>query len=237
MLSSANLGEQLWLKNVIAVGSVVSALGCLVIAIMKIHGILKKNSGAYSAWRTRRNAEIQQQREMPAKLQRMCDRMDQMDGKLNAVIKANKTPEGETLTDTVQFLRREEDLRFWMQRRPAFRCDDSGRVNKVSQAICYLGGTVSEQDLYRLGWKRMATNAEEMRDWFEDWQTNVAPPRSPFSGELHLSDLERVEPRGRGVVRMVPIGTYRGVHSWEGSLYPVDDRAKEFAEAQGWDAR
>jgi hypothetical protein len=36
---------------------------------------------------------------------------------------------------------------------------------------------------------------------------------------------------------MVPIGTYRGVHSWEGSLYPVDDRAKEFAEAQGWDAR
>ncbi len=228
IFAAANFSDSLWLKDLTAAFALLAGFLGACLSLYKIHTWTIGSTASWKKWRAGRRALRIERDSMPSMIRAVVADLSSFKSQLSTVLGSDVT-----LADDVAFLRLQEEHRFWLQRRVAFRCDASGSVYKISRALMELAATMSEQDLFRTGWKRMTTNEPALlREWTADW-CETAKTNSPHSGELELNDLQN-RPLGRWLLQISPRGLYRGVNTWEAVFHPADDVAREIATARGW---
>jgi hypothetical protein len=231
LLAAAALSDVAWLKDLVTFCSLIAGIGGAGLSLYKIHTWTIGSTGRYKAWKAKRLERKLENERMPELVRTLITDLSAFQEQFERVLGSDST-----LAEDVTFLKQQESSRFWLQRRAAFRCKDDGNAYKISRAFMELASTMSEQDLFRTGWKRLASgDAHSMRAWAADWQ-EAAKTNSPHSGELDLEDL-RGHSIGRWLLQVVPLGTDRGSRTWEVVLYPANTEALELARARNLEER
>lgn len=225
------LADTGWLRDLVTACTLIAGIGGAGLSLYKIHTWTIGSTSRYQAWRDRARERRAMTEGMPALVRTLIADLSVFKVQFDRVLGGDST-----LAEDVAFLKQQEDHRFWLQKRVALRCTDDGNAYRISRAFMELASTMSEQDLFRTGWKRLASRDPALlRAWLGDWQ-EAARSNSPHSGELELDDL-RGRPIGRWLLLISPIGTDRGNRTWEAVFYPADDAASDLARAKNWEAR
>lgn len=125
-------------------------------------------------------------------------------------------------------LRAHDNHRFRILPYPAFECDSKGKNKRISDAYLDLLGIKATTDLSSLDWQRFIHN-EDIETYYKAFLRAVEN-KSDFGHTARFYNDKR-QPIGRWYVKAPRLdsGCYLG------TLIPQDQRARDLADANGWE--
>ena len=135
---------------------------------------------------------------------------------------------GGSMKDSLKIITAEIEAMFWLNPKPSFRTTSRGMNIQVNEAYCHLCATTSEE-LLRLNWKNFIDDEIQLDDYMRRWEEST-DAFSQFSGKLKFKNF-RGEYMGEWLVKVRPLGPIEGGkdYLWHGTIYPFDQKSKEYA--------
>jgi PAS domain-containing protein len=144
-----------------------------------------------------------------------------------------RTNGGSSLKDEVRLLVTEAEMERWDRPWPGFRTLEDGQNISVNQAYCELVGVRDQRDLLSRSWQQFTSDHLQGDDYIERW-LQTAVTRAQFADKLKIKDTKG-NYRGEWLVRIKPLGPYKGKYVFGGRFYPSDEEALRIARENGWE--
>jgi len=136
---------------------------------------------------------------------------------------------GGSMKDSLKIITAEIEAMFWLNPKPSFRTTSRAINIQVNETYCHLCATSSEE-LLRLNWKNFIDDEIQLDDYMRRWEEST-DASSQFSGKLKFKN-SRGEYMGEWLVKVRPLGPIEGGkdYLWHGTIYPFDQKSKEYAK-------
>jgi hypothetical protein len=171
---------------------------------------------------------VKSKHEIPEILQEIKSGINNLDERLKNVEYEISPNGGGSMKDSLKIIKAEVEAMFWLNPKPSFRTTSKALNIQVNEAYCHLCGTASEE-LLRLNWKNFIEDADQLDDYMRRWEesTNAF---SQFSGKLKFKN-SLGEYMGEWLVKVRPLGSIEEgkEYLWHGTIYPLDQKSKEYA--------
>lgn len=216
---------ELFIKHSETITLIVGGLGSLFLVWKQIRNYF------YNLYKSRKEY-IKSRNSIPETLKQIQSSMSNIDVRLGAVEKEITPNGGGSMKDALKIIKAEIEATFWLNPKPSFRTTSKGINVLVNESYCHLCGTSSEE-LLRHNWKNFVEDEEQMEDYDRRWMDSTES-FSQFSGKLKFKN-SRGESVGEWMVKIRPLGSIdNGTDSlWHGTLYPFDQKAKDYAKNYG----
>lgn len=203
--------------------AVTGAFGAIVIFWKHLKNFVVKKYQEHKLYISSRN-------QIPSTLQEIKTGISDLDHRLKNVEYEISPNGGGSMKDSLKIIKAEIEAMFWLNPKPSFRTTSKGINIQVNEAYCHLCGTPSEE-LLRQNWKNFVEDEDQLDDYMRRWEysTNAA---SQFAGKLKFKN-SRDESVGEWMVKIRPLGPLDGGEDylWHGTLYPFDQKAKDYARS------
>lgn len=214
----------LWIfisENSQALMFIISVLGSVLVFFKKIKKFFVEKYKKYKNYNKSKH-------EMPEILQEIKLGISNLDARLKNVEYEISPNGGGSMKDSLKIIKAEIEAVFWLNPKPSFRTTSKGMNIQVNEAYCHLCATSSEE-LLRLNWKNYIEDELQLDDYMRRWEesTNAF---SQFTGKLKFKN-SRGEYMGEWMVKVRPLGPIEGGkdYLWHGTIYPFDQKSKEYA--------
>jgi PAS domain-containing protein len=166
--------------------------------------------------------------EIPEILQKIKSGIDNLDTRLKNVEYEISPNGGGSMKDSLKIIKAEIEAMFWLNPKPSFRTTSKGMNVQVNEAYCHLCATTSEE-LLRLNWKNFIDDEVQLDDYMRRWEESTEA-FSQFAGKLKFKNY-RGEYMGEWLVKVRPLGSIDEGRDylWHGTIYPLDQKAREYA--------
>ena len=204
---------------------VIGAIGMLILTWKQVKNFIIKKYKERQEYVKARNS-------MPESLKNIQGSVSNIDTRLKNVEYEISPNGGGSMKDAVKIIKAEIEAMFWLNPKPSFRVTSKGLNIMVNEAYCNLCATSSEE-LLRLNWKNFVEDEHQLDDYMRRWEDST-DVFSQFSGKLKFKN-HRGEPLGEWMVRVRPLGPIDSGNDylWHGTIYPFDQKSKEYAKTYG----
>jgi PAS domain S-box-containing protein len=201
---------------------VIGAIGMLILTWKQVINFIIKKYKEHREYIKSRNS-------IPESLKNIQGMVSNIDTRLQNVEYEISPNGGGSMRDSVKIIKAEIEAMFWLNSKPSFRTTSKGLNIMVNEAYCNLCGTSSEE-LLKLNWKNFVEDEHQLDDYMRRCEdsTNVF---SQFSGKLKFKN-SKGEYMGEWIVKVRPLGAIDSGNDflWHGTIYPFDQKSKEYAK-------
>lgn len=204
---------------------IIGAIGMMILTWKQVKNFIIKKYKKHEEYIKSRNS-------IPESLKNIQGTVSNIDDRLKNVEYEISPNGGGSMRDSVKIIKAEIEAMFWLNPKPSFRTTSKGLNIMVNEAYCNLCGTSSEE-LLRLNWKNFAEDEHQLDDYVRRWEDSI-DVFSQFSGKLKFKNAKE-EFVGEWIVRVRPLGPIDGGNDylWHGTIYPFDQKSKEYAKTYG----
>lgn len=203
------------------VTATIGAIGALMLTWGKIKNFIVKKYKEHKEYIKSRNS-------IPETLKQIQGSVSNIDTRLKNVEYEISPNGGGSMKDSLKIIKAEIEAMFWLNPKPSFRTTSKGMNIQVNESYCHLCSTSSEE-LLRLNWKNYIYDEEQLDDYVRRWEESTET-FSQFAGKLKFKN-SRGEAMGEWLVKVRPLGPIEGgkEYMWHGTIYPFDQKSKEYA--------
>jgi PAS domain-containing protein len=204
---------------------VIGAIGMLVLTWKQVTNFIIKKYKKHKEYIESRNS-------IPESLKNIQGTVSNIDLRLQNVEYEISPNGGGSMRDSVKIIKAEIEAMFWLNPKPSFRVTSKGLNIMVNEAYCNLCATSSEE-LLRLNWKNFVEDEHQLDDYMRRWEDST-DVFSQFSGKLKFKNAKG-EYMGEWIIKVRPLGAIDSGNDflWHGTIYPFDQKSKEYAKTYG----
>ena len=204
---------------------IIGAIGMLILTWKQVKNFIIKKYKNHKEYIESRNS-------IPESLKNIQGTVSNIDVRLKNVEYEISPNGGGSMKDAVKIIKAEIEAMFWLNPKPSFRVTSKGLNIMVNEAYCNLCATSSEE-LLRLNWKNFVEDEHQLDDYMRRWEDST-DVFSQFSGKLKFKN-SKGEYMGEWVVKVRPLGAIDSGNDflWHGTIYPFDQKSKEYAKTYG----
>jgi PAS domain-containing protein len=202
---------------------ILGAIGAIILTWKQLKAFIVKK------YKERREY-IKSRDSIPTSLNKIADSVNNIDTRLKNVEYEISPNGGGSMKDSVKIIKAEIEAMFWLNPHPSFRTTYKGLNIMVNQAYCNLCGTSSEE-LLKLNWKNFIEDENQLDDYMRRWDDSTEV-FSQFSGKLKFKN-SKGDYTGEWIVKVRPLGAIDSGNDflWHGTIYPFDQKSKEYAKS------
>lgn len=177
-----------------------------------------------------RQEYIKSRNSIPESLNKIAGTVSNIDVRLKNVEYEISPNGGGSMKDAVKIIKAEIEAMFWLNPKPSFRVTSKGLNIMVNEAYCNLCSTSSEE-LLRHNWKAFIDDEKQLDDYMRRWE-DATDVFSQFAGKLKFKN-SKGEYMGEWIVKVRPLGAIDSGNDflWHGTIYPFDQKSKEYAKS------
>jgi PAS domain-containing protein len=204
---------------------VIGAIGMLMLTWKQVKNFIIKKYKNHKEYIESRNS-------IPESLKNIQGMVSNIDVRLQNVEYEISPNGGGSMRDSVKIIKAEIEAMFWLNPKPSFRVTSKGLNIMVNEAYCNLCATSSEE-LLRLNWKNFMEDEHQLDDYMRRWEDST-DVFSQFSGKLKFKN-SKGEYMGEWIIKVRPLGAIDSGNDflWHGTIYPFDQKSKEYAKNYG----
>jgi PAS domain-containing protein len=204
---------------------VIGAIGMLMLTWKQVKNFIIKKYKNHKEYIESRNS-------IPESLKNIQGTVSNIDLRLQNVEYEISPNGGGSMRDSVKIIKAEIEAMFWLNPKPSFRVTSKGLNIMVNEAYCNLCATSSEE-LLRLNWKNFMEDEHQLDDYMRRWEDST-DVFSQFSGKLKFKN-SKGEYMGEWIIKVRPLGAIDSGNDflWHGTIYPFDQKSKEYAKTYG----